>query len=98
MPGGYGTMDEFFEALTLIQTGKIKNFPVIVIGKEYHQEIIDHVQLMKDKGTISPEDEFLFSITDSVEEAVQILKEHSIKRFELRHAEPKPFTWLFERK
>ena len=98
MPGGYGTMDEFFEALTLIQTGKIKNFPVIVIGKEYHQEIIDHVQLMKDKGTISPEDEFLFSITDSIEEAVQILKEHSIKRFELRHAEPKPFTWLFERK
>lgn len=98
MPGGYGTMDEFFEALTLIQTGKIKNFPVIVIGKEYHQEVIDHVQLMKDKGTISPEDEFLFSITDSVEEAVQILKEHSIKRFELRHAEPKPFTWLFERK
>ena len=98
MPGGYGTMDEFFEALTLIQTGKIKNFPVIVIGREYHQEIIDHVQLMKDKGTISPEDEFLFSITDSVEEAVQILKEHSIKRFELRHAEPKPFTWLFERK
>ena len=98
MPGGYGTMDEFFEALTLIQTGKIKNFPVIVIGREYHQEVIDHVQLMKDKGTISPEDEFLFSITDSVEEAVQILKEHSIKRFELRHAEPKPFTWLFERK
>ncbi len=98
MPGGYGTMDEFFEALTLIQTGKIKNFPVIVIGREYHQEVIDHVQLMKDKGTISPEDEFLFSITDSIEEAVQILKEHSIKRFELRHAEPKPFTWLFERK
>ena len=98
MPGGYGTMDEFFEALTLIQTGKIKNFPVIVIGREYHQEVIDHVQLMKDKGTISPEDEFLFSITDSVEEAVHILKEHSIKRFELRHAEPKPFTWLFERK
>lgn len=97
MPGGYGTMDEFFEALTLIQTGKIKNFPVIVIGREYHQEVIDHVQLMKDKGTISPEDEFLFSITDSVEEAVHILKEHSIKRFELRHAEPKPFTWLFER-
>ena len=98
MPGGYGTLDEFFEAITLIQTGKIKNFPVIVIGKEYHKDVLDHVQQMKYKGTISPEDEFLFSVTDSVEEAVQILKDQGIKRFELRHEEPRPFRWLFERK
>jgi hypothetical protein len=71
---------------------------VIVIGREYHQEVMDHVQRMKEKGTISPEDEFLFSITDSIEEAIHILKEQSIKRFELRHEEPKPFSWLFERK
>ncbi|MFN9710891.1 MAG: TIGR00730 family Rossman fold protein [Bacteroidota bacterium] len=98
MPGGYGTLDEFFEALTLIQTEKIKNFPVIVIGKEYHQDVMDHVLRMKDKGTISAEDEFLFSLTDSVEEAIQILKDQSISRFELRHEEPKPFRWLFERR
>jgi uncharacterized protein (TIGR00730 family) len=98
MPGGYGTLDEFFEALTLIQTEKIKNFPVIVVGKQYHEEMMNHVRLMKDKGTISPEDEFLFSLTDSVEEAIQILKEQSIKRFELRHEEPKPFGWLFEKR
>jgi uncharacterized protein (TIGR00730 family) len=98
MPGGYGTLDEFFEAITLIQTEKIKNFPVIVIGKEYHKDVMEHVQRMKDMGTISPKDEFLFSVTDSVEEAVQILREQSIKRFELRHEEPKPFGWLFERR
>lgn len=97
MPGGYGTLDEFFEAITLIQTDKIKNFPVIVIGKEYHQDMLDHVQRMKNKGTISPEDEFLFSVTDSVDEAIQILKNQSIRRFELRHEEPRPFRWLFER-
>jgi uncharacterized protein (TIGR00730 family) len=98
MPGGYGTLDEFFEAITLIQTGKIKNFPVIVIGKEYHKDVLDHVQQMKSKGTISPDDEFLFSVTDSVDEAIQILKDQGIKRFELRHEEPRPFTWLFEQK
>lgn len=98
MPGGYGTLDEFFEAITLIQTGKIKNFPVIIIGMEYHKDVIEHIKTMKEKGTISPEDEFLFSVTDSIEEAMQILKDQSIKRFELRHEEPKPFKWLFERR
>ena len=98
MPGGFGTLDEFFEAITLIQTGKIKNFPVIIIGKEFHKDVVEHIKTMKEKGTISPEDEFLFSVTDSIEEAMQILKDHSIKRFELRHEEPKPFKWLFERR
>ena len=97
MPGGFGTLDELFEALTLIQTGKIRNFPVIVIGKEFHQELADHIELMKKKGTISPEDLDLFAITDSLEEALNILKEKSIRRFSLRHEEPKPFRWLFER-
>ncbi len=98
MPGGFGTLDEFFEAITLIQTGKIKNFPVIIIGKEFHKDVVEHIKTMKEKGTISPEDEFLFSVTDSIEEAMQILRDHSIKRFELRHEEPKPFKWLFERR
>jgi len=96
MPGGFGTLDELFEALTLIQTGKIKNFPVILMGKEFHAELAEHIELMKQKGTISPEDLSLFTITDNVEEALQILKEKSIQRFALRHEEPKPFRWLFE--
>lgn len=98
MPGGFGTLDELFEAITLIQTKKIKDFPVIVIGKEFHKEMVEHVQLMKDRGTISPEDDQLFVVTDSVEEAIQVLKEKSIKRFNLRPETQKPFSWLFERR
>lgn len=97
MPGGFGTLDELFESITLIQTKKIKDFPVIVMGKEFHEEIIAHVQLMKERGTISPEDEQLFIVTDSIEEAVQVLKEKSIGRFNLRPEKQKPFKWLFER-
>jgi uncharacterized protein (TIGR00730 family) len=97
MPGGFGTLDELFESVTLIQTKKIDNFPIIVFNKEFHKEIIEHVRLMKERGTISPEDEHLFHITDSIEEAMHILKEKSIHRFQLRHEPPKPFAWLFER-
>jgi len=96
MPGGFGTLDELFEALTLIQTGKIKSFPVILMGNEYHTELSRHIDLMKEKGTISPEDLSLFSITDNIQEAVDILKEKSIQRFSLRQEEPRPFRWLFE--
>jgi len=96
MPGGFGTLDELFEALTLIQTGKIKSFPVILMGNEYHTELARHIDLMKEKGTISPEDLSLFTITDNIQEAVDILKEKSIQRFSLRQEEPRPFRWLFE--
>lgn len=98
MPGGFGTLDELFESITLIQTKKIKDFPVIVMGKEFHKEMIEHVQLMKERGTISPDDDQLFVVTDSIEEAIQVLKEKSIKRFDLRPEKQKPFSWLFERR
>lgn len=97
MPGGFGTLDELFEAITLIQTKKIRNFPVIVFCKDFHNEMTQHIQLMKERGTISPEDESLFIITDSVEEAVKILEEQSIQRFQLQKERPKPFGWLFEK-
>jgi uncharacterized protein (TIGR00730 family) len=96
MPGGFGTLDELFESITLIQTKKIKDFPVIVMGKEFHKEIMEHVKLMKERGTISPADDQLFVVTDSVEEAVQVLREKSIGRFNLRPEKQRPFRWLFE--
>ncbi|HMO31432.1 MAG TPA: TIGR00730 family Rossman fold protein [Lacibacter sp.] len=97
MPGGFGTLDELFESITLIQTGKIRNFPVIVIGREFHKDIVEHIHLMKEKGTISPEDLDLFVVTDSIEEAIEILREQSIKRFALQHERPRPYRWLLER-
>ena len=58
-PGGFGSFDEIFEVLTLIQTKKIRNFPVIVMGKDFHKEMMEHILLMKEKGTISLEDDQL---------------------------------------
>ena len=70
MPGGVGTMDELFEALTLIQTGKIHDFPVVVMGKDYYGPMMRFLEDMVREGTISPEDLQLVKLTDSVEEAM----------------------------
>jgi len=97
MPGGYGTMDEYFEALTLIQTHKIRNFPVIIFGKEYHQHLLQHIELMKTKATIGSQDTDLFLVTDDIDEAVQLILEKSIKQYGLKPINKmKPFKWLFE--
>jgi len=52
MSGGLGTLDEYFEALTLIQTGKIKKNPIIIFNTQYHKAPIDHINLMEKEGTI----------------------------------------------
>src|SRR6201997_2837308 len=67
LPGGAGTLDEMFEALTLIQTGKIKNFPIVIMGTDYWRELIDFIDKLPELGTISPEDLNLFYATDSVD-------------------------------
>lgn len=95
MPGGFGTLDEYFEAITLIQTRVTAGFPVIIFNKEYHKHIMDHVQLMVEEGTISPEDPNLCLFTDSVEEVVDYLKIYSIDKFGLEYAQRKKW-WLFE--
>jgi uncharacterized protein (TIGR00730 family) len=79
-PGGFGTMDEFFEALTLIQTLKVVPFPVVLIGKEFWQGLMSWFRntLEHQYKTISPEDFDLFHLTDSVEEAVNIVYETHI--------------------
>ncbi len=73
-PGGFGTIDELFEALTLIQTEKIENFPVVLYGPEYWGGLIEWIKdKMMGEGCISPEDMDLFTLTDSVEEATGII-------------------------
>jgi len=96
MPGGFGTLDELFEAMTLIQTKKIKEFPVIIFSKAFHKELIEHIEKMKQIKTISEEDLQLFLVTDSIEEGVQHIKE-CIQRFGLTHVKRKPSWFLGEK-
>jgi hypothetical protein len=90
MPGGFGTMDEMFEALTLIQTRKIRNFPIVVMGSEFWGEMRQFINSMVAGGTISPEDLDLIKWTDSIDEAVAHLQEHAVKQFGLRLARGVP--------
>ena len=99
MPGGYGTMDEYFEALTLIQTRKIKDFPIIIFCKDFHHELLDHIKLMKQQGAISESDTRLFLITDSIDEAVKLIRERCIVQYGLKPSnEIKPARWLLEKR
>jgi hypothetical protein len=73
MPGGFGTMDELFEALTLVQTNKIAEFPVVLVGKDYWKGLIEWTKntMLMEEHNISEKDLDLFKIVDSSEEAVQ---------------------------
>jgi len=86
MPGGWGTMDEMFEALTLIQTGKIKEFPVVLFGKDYWKNLIALIQDMITHKTVSETElkEYLL-ITDSIDDAMDHIKKHAIHKYELKH-------------
>lgn len=73
-PGGFGTLDELFEALTLVQTRKVTSFPVVLFGKEYWRGVVDWLETeVEGGGYISPGDRDLFMLTDDVDEAVAFL-------------------------
>jgi uncharacterized protein (TIGR00730 family) len=73
-PGGFGTLDELFESLTLVQTRKIKRFPIVLFGKSYWKGLLDWIETTQlAEGTISPEDLKLLVVTDSIEEARDIM-------------------------
>jgi len=78
MPGGFGTLDEFFEALTLIQTGKIRRFPVVLMGRKYWEGLLRWMEhTLVEEGTISANDMNLFYLADNPEDAVEyIVKFH----------------------
>ncbi len=74
MPGGIGTLDEFFETYTLVQTGKLVNYPIVVLDKPYYHNILEHLDKMVEEGTISPEDKDLVFFTDNADEAISYIK------------------------
>ncbi len=98
MPGGFGTLDEFYEALTLVQTEKIEMFPIIIWDKQFYKNVLEHNQHMFKVGTISKNDENLYLVSESIEETVAYIKEKSIMAFGLKYMEPKkPFRGFFEK-
>lgn len=75
LPGGFGTMDELFEALTLIQTEKIGKFPIVLVGSDFWSGLIDWIKkvMLEQEKNIDPDDMFLFEVVDTAEEAVEII-------------------------
>lgn len=75
-PGGFGTLDELFEALTLIQTGKVKGFPVVLVGRDYWQGLVDWLRdTMARERKIDPKDLKLFHVTDKPSEVLRIIQD-----------------------
>ena len=96
LPGGFGTMDEFFETLTLVQTKTITQFPIVLYGKEYYKELWEYLEYMAGQGTISRQDLTLVRLTDSIDEAMDHIKSFITENFKV--VPRKKMWWLFERR
>lgn len=96
MPGGFGTMDEFFETLTLVQTKTITQFPIVLFGKEYYRELLETIEDMAEKGTISKEDMNLVLITDDMDEAMAHIHTYITTNYKVKPR--KRQWWLFEKR
>lgn len=97
LPGGLGTLDELNEALTLIQTRKVDNFPVVLIGTKYWEPYLSLLREMVREGAVAPHDLDLLKVTDDLDEAMAHVETHTVERFGLRRVR-KPAWWLGERK
>ncbi len=96
MPGGFGTMDEFFETLTLIQTKTITQFPVVLYGKDFYQPLMDYMHFLSGEGTISEDDLKLVLVTDDFDEAMQHIRTYITGNYPIKK-KIKPFWGFLER-
>jgi len=94
MPGGFGTMDELFETLTLVQTKSIQGFPIVLFGKSYYLTLWQYLDQMVDSGTISKEDLKLVLLTDEIDEAMAHIKKFVGDNYTARPR--KRLWWLLE--
>lgn len=96
MPGGFGTLDELFETLTLIQTRTISQFPVVLFGKDYHQDLWNYLGSMAKNGTIGAADLKLVLLTDDHDEAMQHIAQFVTTNYTVKPR--KKLWWLFEKR
>jgi uncharacterized protein (TIGR00730 family) len=96
LPGGFGTMDEFFETLTLIQTKSLTTFPMVLFGKEYYKELWEAMHDMALKGTISEEDMNLVLFTDDIDEAMNHILKYITTNYKVMPRKRR--WWLLEKR
>lgn len=93
MPGGFGTMDELFEIITLIQTKSTDRYPVVLFGVAYYQKLIEMMKVMAENGTIAQDDINLMFVTDSVDDAMQYIEKFIERHYTISPHRPK-WRWL----
>jgi len=97
MPGGAGTVDELFETITLIQTGKVKDFPILLYGKDYWNPMLQQLERMVAEGTIGREELRFVFVADSVEEATELLQDRLVAMWQqARGRKDAPKWWFLE--
>lgn len=96
MPGGFGTMDEFFDTITLAQTKSITNFPLVLYGKEYYQPLMNVIDSMIVTGTVSESDKKLVLLTNDMDEAMQYIQAYIAQNFKVKTR--KKLWWLLEKR
>lgn len=96
MPGGFGTMDEFFQTITLIQTKTIIQFPIVLYGKAYFEPLMQFIQFMAEQGTISKDDLNLVLVTDDMDEAMQHIATYIRKFYKVKPR--RRLWWLLEKR
>jgi uncharacterized protein (TIGR00730 family) len=96
MPGGFGTMDEFFETLTLVQTAMLTHFPIVLYGTEYYKDLLVMIEGMAEKQTIAPEDLKLVLFTDNMDDAINHISKYIKENYTIKHR--RRLWWLLEKR
>jgi uncharacterized protein (TIGR00730 family) len=96
LPGGFGTLDEFYEVATLVQTGKVRGFPIVLMGTEYWKPLIDFMQrTLVREGAISQTDLNRIIVSDSPPEVAARVREMGLKEFGLSYERKLKRRWFF---